>query len=160
MEDVAALSRQISLALVGVIILSSVRVVLRGVTKVCSYSVFSSLYFFFFGLPGQSFSARHSGSRAATLVHHLHCSSWLSLWCALSLLECTCILSSYISLFNGINRVYISSPLSYNSARPSHPHQAARAPTLHRTCSPLYPSWRCLGHCSIGASYFALRRRP
>lgn len=33
-EDVAVISRQISLALVGVIILSSMRLVLRGVTRV------------------------------------------------------------------------------------------------------------------------------
>ena len=35
LEDVASLSRQISLALVGVIILTSIRLVLRGVTRVC-----------------------------------------------------------------------------------------------------------------------------
>jgi hypothetical protein len=34
LEDVAVISRQISLALVGVIILSSMRLVLRGVTRV------------------------------------------------------------------------------------------------------------------------------
>jgi hypothetical protein len=37
LDDVAVISRQISLALVGVIILSSMRLVLRGVTRVSLY---------------------------------------------------------------------------------------------------------------------------
>lgn len=42
-EDVAVISRQISLALVGVIILSSLRLVLRGVARVSAPRVVVSL---------------------------------------------------------------------------------------------------------------------
>ena len=43
-DSVAVISRQISLGLVGVIILSSIRLVLRGVARVCIYSIFPRSY--------------------------------------------------------------------------------------------------------------------
>ena len=46
-EDLASkLARQLSMILVGIIILSSIRVVLRGVTRVCIF--FSLLFHFLF----------------------------------------------------------------------------------------------------------------
>ena len=64
LEDIAVISRQISLVLVGVIILSSMRLVLRGVTRVtiCRYPVWERRWLVFFSELGPARNKSESWS--------------------------------------------------------------------------------------------------
>ena len=67
LEDVAVISRQISLVLVGVIILSSMRLVLRGVTRVRSTNIYASNDWVADSI---YFRNRRYGSQVVTLERH------------------------------------------------------------------------------------------
>jgi len=72
LEEVAVISRQISLVLVGVIILSSMRLVLRGVTRVniCQLSCLTEALSFFFSFLDQALrvTSRNLGASLMLLI--------------------------------------------------------------------------------------------
>ena len=77
-EKLAAIARQISLLLVGMIIFTSLRVVLRGVTRVWSFCRHSYRLF-------NKQHDRRYGSRAEAYPYRCFCFCWLKSWYVLFL---------------------------------------------------------------------------
>ena len=107
-EDIAVISRQISLGLVGVIILSSMRLVLRGVTRVSTSNLLLNI--------------SHLQQQALRVTsRNLGASLMLLILAQLMVCRFPHLLPSHMCSTNHSNRcrVYIFSPPSYSFARRS-----------------------------------------